>query len=207
MRRSTSTRPRAIIAEHLLGDIEQVPPMVSALKVGGRRLHELAREGIEIERAPRPVRVDRFDIVGEPSTTTAARCCTSRSTVAPGTYVRSLAADLGRAARHPAPTCATCAAPRSSRSRSTRPRRPTSASCCRRSRRCGRCPQVTVDDDDARRDRRRQATAVASRRRAVGDGHRPPASCSPCTRRSATARAKPAVVLRRRADSVRPRAR
>src|SRR6476469_6238744 len=45
-----------------VGDIEQVPPMVSAIKVGGRKLYELAREGIEIERKPRAVRIDRLDI-------------------------------------------------------------------------------------------------------------------------------------------------
>ena len=44
-----------------VGDIEQLPPMVSAVKVGGRRLHELARAGEEVERAPRPVHVDGFD--------------------------------------------------------------------------------------------------------------------------------------------------
>ena len=53
---------RAVVDEHLTGDIEQVPPMVSALKVEGRRLHELAREGIEVERAARPVTVHRFDV-------------------------------------------------------------------------------------------------------------------------------------------------
>jgi tRNA pseudouridine55 synthase len=51
----------AAAAAGLTGDIEQVPPMVSAVKVGGRRLHELARQGIEVERAPRPVTVYRFD--------------------------------------------------------------------------------------------------------------------------------------------------
>ena len=49
-------------ARSLTGQINQVPPMVSALKVGGRRLHELARAGIEVERAARPVTVWRFDI-------------------------------------------------------------------------------------------------------------------------------------------------
>ena len=53
---------RAAVDEHLTGDIQQVPPMVSALKVDGRRLHELAREGIEVERAARPVTVHRFDV-------------------------------------------------------------------------------------------------------------------------------------------------
>jgi tRNA pseudouridine55 synthase len=44
------------------GEILQVPPMVSALKVGGRRLHELAREGIEVEREARPVTIHRLEI-------------------------------------------------------------------------------------------------------------------------------------------------
>jgi tRNA pseudouridine55 synthase len=77
------------------GDIEQLPPMVSAVKVGGRRLHELARAGEEVERAPRPVRVDRFDVVTfEPGPYPEADVeveCGS------GTYIRSLAADLGAA--------------------------------------------------------------------------------------------------------------
>src|SRR5690349_544847 len=47
-----------------VGDIEQVPPMVSAVKVGGKRLHDLARQGIEVERSARPVTVLRFDVTG-----------------------------------------------------------------------------------------------------------------------------------------------
>jgi tRNA pseudouridine55 synthase len=86
---------RAVIAAQLLGDIEQVPPMVSALKVGGRRLHDLARRGIEIERAPRPVRVDRFDIVGV-SIDDGYQLLHVEVDCGAGTYVRSLAADLGR---------------------------------------------------------------------------------------------------------------
>ena len=83
---------RRVVAEHLVGEIEQVPPMVSALKVDGRRLHELAREGIEVERRPRPVRVDRFDVdeTGEPGVLGIDVTCST------GTYIRSLAADLGR---------------------------------------------------------------------------------------------------------------
>jgi tRNA pseudouridine55 synthase len=78
-------------AVSLTGRIEQIPPMVSAVKVGGRRLHELARAGIEVERAPRSVEVTRFDIfeTGEPLTYRALVQCSS------GTYVRVLAADLG----------------------------------------------------------------------------------------------------------------
>ncbi|MCU1493757.1 MAG: truB [Acidimicrobiaceae bacterium] len=78
-------------AGRLTGRILQVPPMVSAVKVGGRRLHEIAREGGEIEREARPVEVSRFDV--EPTSTPgvyrAEVECSS------GTYVRVLAADLG----------------------------------------------------------------------------------------------------------------
>ncbi len=79
-------------AADLTGHLLQVPPMVSALKVDGRRLHQLAREGIEVERAPRPVTVTRFDVAptDDPLVWTALVECSS------GTYVRSLAADLGR---------------------------------------------------------------------------------------------------------------
>ena len=76
-----------------IGEIEQLPPMVSAVKVGGRRLHELARRGEEVERAPRRVRVDRIDVERfepgpYPSATVLVECSS-------GTYVRSLAADIG----------------------------------------------------------------------------------------------------------------
>ena len=77
------------------GDILQVPPMVSALKVDGKRLHELAREGKVVERAPRSLRIDRFDIEsftgGDFPEATVIVDCTS------GTYIRSLAADVGTA--------------------------------------------------------------------------------------------------------------
>ncbi len=78
-------------AAQLTGEITQVPPMVSALKVGGRRLHELARAGVEVERAARPVTVRRFDVeLAGPGPVLAIDVeCGS------GTYVRSLAADLG----------------------------------------------------------------------------------------------------------------
>jgi tRNA pseudouridine55 synthase len=76
-----------------LGEIEQLPPMVSAVKVGGRRLHELARRGEEVERAPRRVHVDRIDVEAfEPGPYPAATVLVECSS---GTYVRSLAADIG----------------------------------------------------------------------------------------------------------------
>ena len=84
-------------AATLTGDLDQIPPMVSAVRVGGRRLHELARQGIEVERAARPVHVERFDVEalsgpGEPPLRLrAVVTCSS------GTYVRVLAAGLGSA--------------------------------------------------------------------------------------------------------------
>ncbi len=80
-------------AARFVGDIEQVPPMVSAVSVGGRRLHELARAGVEVEREARPVSVHRFEVSpgSEPGVYRIEVDCSS------GTYVRSLAADLGAA--------------------------------------------------------------------------------------------------------------
>ena len=80
-------------AAAFVGEIHQVPPMVSAVKVGGRRLHELARAGVEVDRAARPVVVHRFDVGpgSEPGVLAISVECSS------GTYVRALAADLGAA--------------------------------------------------------------------------------------------------------------
>ena len=76
-----------------VGDIHQIPPMVSAVSIGGRRLHELARAGIEVERAARPVTVHRIEVDegSEPGVFRIEVDCSS------GTYVRTLAADLGTA--------------------------------------------------------------------------------------------------------------
>lgn len=83
-----------------VGDIEQVPPMVSAIKVGGQKLHVLARAGIEVERAARPVHVAAIAVEafvgGEHPVATIHVECGS------GTYIRSLAADLGRVLGGPA---------------------------------------------------------------------------------------------------------
>lgn len=83
---------RRAVDEHLMGDIEQIPPMVSAIRVNGKRLHELARQGIEIERAPRPVTIHRFDVTGwvAPEVLSIVVECSA------GTYIRTLADDLGR---------------------------------------------------------------------------------------------------------------
>tara|TARA_B100002049_G_scaffold219869_1_gene187876 strand:- start:5974 stop:6807 length:834 start_codon:yes stop_codon:yes gene_type:complete len=80
-------------AKGLTGEIQQVAPMVSARRVNGRRLHDLAREGLEVERDARPVTVSRFDIEAseDPLIWRARIDCSA------GTYVRTLGADLGTA--------------------------------------------------------------------------------------------------------------
>jgi tRNA pseudouridine55 synthase len=74
------------------GEQQQVPPMFSALKKDGVRLYRLARQGKEVPRAPRAIRVDALQIkrIGDAELEFAVTC--SR-----GTYVRTLAADMGRA--------------------------------------------------------------------------------------------------------------
>jgi len=79
-------------AATLTGQIEQVPPMVSAVKVGGRRLHELARQGMDVERSSRAVTVSRFDVAPLPGMDGVVQIEVDCSS---GTYVRVLAADLG----------------------------------------------------------------------------------------------------------------
>ncbi len=74
------------------GEIEQLPPMYSAISVGGRRLYELARQGIEIEREKRSITVHKIDIldISLPYVKIDVHC-------SKGTYIRSLAADIGSA--------------------------------------------------------------------------------------------------------------
>lgn len=78
-------------AAGFVGTIAQLPPMYSAVKVDGQRLYKRARKGEEVERQPRMVTVERFDIqsVSLPDVSFAVHC-------SKGTYVRSLAHDLGQ---------------------------------------------------------------------------------------------------------------
>jgi tRNA pseudouridine55 synthase len=79
--------------QSFLGEIEQIPPMVSAVRIKGKRLYEIAREGNEVDRPSRSVRVDRFEVnpTENPMIYEVFVDCSS------GTYIRSLAADLGSA--------------------------------------------------------------------------------------------------------------
>jgi tRNA pseudouridine55 synthase len=75
------------------GDIEQVPPMYSALKKDGRRLYELAREGREVEREPRAVRIASLQLIAVESDELVFRVRCSK-----GTYIRTLVEDMASAA-------------------------------------------------------------------------------------------------------------
>lgn len=72
------------------GDQMQMPPMVSAVKVGGKKLYELARQGVEIQRELRPIHIEslRIDRVALPDCSFTLEC-------SKGTYVRSLCHDAG----------------------------------------------------------------------------------------------------------------
>jgi tRNA pseudouridine55 synthase len=103
------------VAAGFVGDIEQVPPMVSAVKVDGKRLYALAREGVEVEREARPVTIHALEVAPEPATlgeriggepaeawqsaSAAGRgiAFTMSVTCSSGTYIRTLAADIGAA--------------------------------------------------------------------------------------------------------------
>lgn len=82
------------ILPHFTGDLLQLPPMASAVKVGGKRLYELHRRGETVERQRRPVTVHSFTLLSvdpEAQTATFEISCSS------GTYVRTLVADLAAA--------------------------------------------------------------------------------------------------------------
>ncbi|MEF9943197.1 MAG: tRNA pseudouridine(55) synthase TruB [Burkholderiaceae bacterium] len=91
-------RPVAVTGEQLeaamaqlRGTIDQVPPMYSALKRDGKPLYELARAGIEVERAARTVTIHRFELIEFHGTVARVAVDCSK-----GTYIRVLAEDLGR---------------------------------------------------------------------------------------------------------------
>jgi tRNA pseudouridine55 synthase len=90
---AVSMREISEAAKGFVGPIDQVPPMVSAVKVGGRRLHELARAGVEVAREPRRVVVHRLEVAA----TAEAGVVRVEVDCSSGTYVRTLAADLGTA--------------------------------------------------------------------------------------------------------------
>lgn len=81
-----------VLLPRFTGDIEQVPPMHSALKRDGRPLYELARQGIEVERQPRAVTIHALELLEFAGDEAVLHVACSK-----GTYIRSLAIDLGEA--------------------------------------------------------------------------------------------------------------
>ncbi|MFA6913850.1 MAG: tRNA pseudouridine(55) synthase, partial [Endomicrobiia bacterium] len=79
------------VCESFIGSIEQIPPMFSALKVKGKKLYELARKGITIERKKRKVTIYSIDVLNfkENIIDIIVKCSS-------GTYIRTLAEDIGR---------------------------------------------------------------------------------------------------------------
>lgn len=80
------------VTEQFLGEIMQVPPMYSALKKDGKKLYELAREGIEVERAARPLTIYKLSL-----TPLSDQQLQLTVTCSKGTYVRVLAEDIAKA--------------------------------------------------------------------------------------------------------------
>ncbi|WP_421789486.1 tRNA pseudouridine(55) synthase TruB [Hyphobacterium sp.] len=87
--RPTRDEIEAILPD-FIGEIDQVPPKFSAIKVKGERAYDLARDGVEVELDPRPVRIERLEIVD----TLSADETAFEMDCGKGTYVRSLARDL-----------------------------------------------------------------------------------------------------------------
>lgn len=78
------------VLEEFRGSIEQIPPMYSALKHQGQRLYKLARQGVEVEREPRPVEIYELTVAGQGEDWLDINVHCSK-----GTYVRTLAEDIG----------------------------------------------------------------------------------------------------------------
>lgn len=74
---------------HFVGDIEQIPPMYSAIKVGGKKLYELARRGEEIERKARKINISKLEIISHDGDYVLNVACSK------GTYIRTLCNDIG----------------------------------------------------------------------------------------------------------------
>ena len=93
-RREVSVTPEQLTAvlERFRGEIMQIPPMYSALKVNGQKLCDLARKGRQVERQPRPVTIHELTLLSREGETLRLRVRCSK-----GTYIRTLCADIGEA--------------------------------------------------------------------------------------------------------------
>lgn len=89
--RSVTREELEKILDNYRGEIQQIPPMFSAKKIGGKRLYKLARQGIEIERKPATITIFNLEILEFNSDSARLRVICS-----PGTYIRSLVHDIGQ---------------------------------------------------------------------------------------------------------------
>jgi len=89
------TASRADVEEaltHFMGDIQQIPPMYSAIKINGQKLYDLARKGKEVDRKPRSITIYELELLEQVSETDyLIRCVCSK-----GTYIRTLCHDIGQ---------------------------------------------------------------------------------------------------------------
>ncbi len=85
----TENQLKSVLSE-FFGDIQQIPPMYSAIKIGGKKLYELARKGESVERRPRNVNISKLEITGREDGDYILDVCCSK-----GTYIRTLCNDIG----------------------------------------------------------------------------------------------------------------
>lgn len=76
--------------EHFTGELDQIPPMYSAIKIKGKKLYEIARAGGEVERKPRRIKISSLTLLGEENGDFVLDVCCSK-----GTYIRTLCHDIG----------------------------------------------------------------------------------------------------------------
>lgn len=89
---SVTSEQLTAVLERFRGEIMQIPPMYSALKVNGQKLCDLARKGRQVERQPRPVTIHELTLLSREGDTLRLRVRCSK-----GTYIRTLCADIGEA--------------------------------------------------------------------------------------------------------------
>lgn len=80
--------------QELTGELKQIPPMHSAIKIGGKRLYKMARKGEEVERKPRAVRIDEFELINDIRKKDGQLIIEVRIKCSSGTYIRAIARDL-----------------------------------------------------------------------------------------------------------------
>ena len=91
IRKTISEQQIIEAAAHFTGEIDQIPPMYSAVKIGGKKLYELARAGKTVERAARRITIHELEVMNVDLPLVTIRVCCSK-----GTYIRTLCEDMGK---------------------------------------------------------------------------------------------------------------